>query len=155
MRKSWDEYFKDIVKVVSSRSKDPSTKVGAVIVGERKQIISCGYNGIPRGCEDKMSRMKRGAPDKYYWMEHAERNAIYNAIDLSGAVLYTQWIPCPDCMRGIIQVGIKRIVITSPEIYLQHWDKRVFQISLQMCKEAGVTICDEWGSDIDESIFKK
>lgn len=113
----WDEYFMNMSYLAASRSKDPSTKVGAVIVGPDKHIRGSGYNGIPVGIEYTPSMFER--PIKYFWFEHAERNAIYAAAKrgqaLEGCTLYTGFIPCVDCARGIIQSGIVEIVINKLE----------------------------------------
>jgi len=95
-------------------SKDVRTKVGAVIVGPGNEIISIGYNGLPRGAnDDDEERQQR--PGKYQWFEHAERNAIYNAarvgVSVNNCTIYTPYYPCSDCMRAIIQSGIKRLVL--------------------------------------------
>jgi len=108
--------------LVSSKSKDPSTKIGAVVVKpDSNQVLSSGYNGLCRGIHDPCNAedLNYGnrlvAPEKYFWFEHAERNSIYSAakegIRLDGAVMYTQDIPCHDCGRAVIQSGIKKIII--------------------------------------------
>lgn len=115
MEISWEEYFRDLAFQVSKKSKDRSTQIGAVIVGSDNQIISTGYNSFPRGIDDyNESRHER--PEKYFWFEHAERNAIYNAalngVSTKGATMYLSCdIPCADCARGIINAGIKKIVL--------------------------------------------
>ena len=112
---SWDELFIIQAEVISQKSKDPSTKVGCVIVGSDNAVLSMGFNGFPRGIDETITeRWER--PEKYNWVEHAERNAIYNAarhgINLSGARAYLNWEPkpCADCTRALIQSGIKEII---------------------------------------------
>jgi len=120
---TWDEYFIRQAMLIAEKSKDPSTKVGCVIVGEDNEILSTGFNGFPRGVEEGKfvklytpisQRWER--PEKYKWVEHAERNAIYNAarngIRLKNARAYLNWepVPCSDCARAFIQAGIKEIV---------------------------------------------
>lgn len=110
---SWDELFMRHAYLIASKSKDPKTKIGAVIVRDNS-IISEGYNGICRGISDDIvERLER--PEKYFWFEHAERNSIYhcarNGISTEGTTLYTQGLPCSDCTRAIIQSGIKEIVL--------------------------------------------
>ena len=109
----WAKYFFDMITVVRSKSKDPNTKVGCIIVGPDNEVRSTGYNSFPRGiCDDVPERLER--PEKYLWIEHAERNAIYNAarsgICTKGCTIYMQGLPCMDCARSIIQSGIIRIV---------------------------------------------
>lgn len=109
----WNEWFMQGVYWVASKSKDPKTKIGALIVKD-KRIISTGYNGIPIGVDDN-NELRHQRPEKYKWYEHGERNAIYAAakygIDTNGALLYTNALPCADCARGIIQCGIKEVYI--------------------------------------------
>lgn len=113
---NWHNFFIQMTDLVASKSKDRSTKVGAVIInGENNAVLSMGYNGFPRGVnDDDDARHER--PAKYRFTEHAERNAIYNAarngIKLEGTTLYLNWepIPCTDCTRAIIQSGITRII---------------------------------------------
>ncbi len=82
---SWDELFILQATLIAQKSKDPSTKVGCVIVNDDNVILSTGFNGFPRGIEeDWKDRWKR--PEKYHWVEHAERNAIFNAADHLAAV---------------------------------------------------------------------
>jgi dCMP deaminase len=112
----WDEYYLDICKVVAARSKDPNTQIGCVIAGPAHEIRSTGYNSLPRGIRDDVpERLER--PTKYLWMEHAERNAIYNAArcgtPLEGCTLYVEIMPCMDCGRAIVQAGIRQVVISG------------------------------------------
>ena len=112
---TWDELFILQAALISQKSKDPSTKVGCVIVGDDNAVLSMGFNGFPRGVEeDYDNRWNR--PEKYNWVEHAERNAIYNAarngIKLAGTRLYLNYEPkpCADCARAIIQSGIIEVI---------------------------------------------
>ena len=108
---------------VSSWSKDPSTKIGAIAVGSKGQVLSQGYNGFPRGIEDTISHYE-DRETKYKYVVHAEMNVIYNAtyngVSLDGATLYVTGLPvCSDCAKGVIQVGIKRVVMKEQEIPLK------------------------------------
>lgn len=114
---SWDTYFIEMADLAAQKSKDPSMKVGAVIVGEGNEVLSTGFNGFPIGVDDeKSARYTR--PMKYEFTEHAERNAIFLAArhgtQLQGATLYFNWHPqealCPKCARAIIQAGIVEVV---------------------------------------------
>jgi len=112
-RPSWDDTFLEICHVLAKRSKDQNTKIGCVIVGPDKEIRSVGYNCFPRGIDDnRPERQER--PEKYFWFEHAERNAAYNAlrigISLFGCTCYLPAPPCADCARGLIQIGIAEVV---------------------------------------------
>ena len=113
---NWDEYLMGLVYEVSKKSKDLSTNIGAVIVGEDNEILSTGYNSFPMGAKDDLlERQQR--PLKYDYFEHAERNAIYlaarNGHKLKHSKLYTNGIPCMNCARGLIQSGIHTIVTHS------------------------------------------
>lgn len=127
----WDKYFLDMAALAATKSKDPSTKVGAIIVGPDREIRSSGYNGQPRGADDAASE-RHERPEKYYWFEHAERNAIYNAArsgtSTLGCTLYVTPIhPCMDCARGIVQAGIVEVVVPladGHERWAHHTERR-------------------------------
>jgi dCMP deaminase len=108
----WDEYFLNISKVVSCKSKDPNCKVGAVITSADNLIISTGFNGLARGIHDD-SRVLENTYEKLSQICHAEFNAIVNAsrvgIALKGASIYVTKFPCLGCCNAIIQAGIERI----------------------------------------------
>ena len=138
----WDTYFMQLARDVASRSKDQSTRIGAVIVGPDKEIRSTGYNSFPRGVIDSIPA-RQDRPLKYLWMEHAERNAIYNAArmgtSLKGCTMYvSHWPPCPDCARAISQSGLSCVVVETfevPERWAEHMD-----IAAQILKESGVLV---------------
>jgi dCMP deaminase len=145
---TWDEYFMRHVYLVASKSKDTRTKIGAVLVRD-KRVISEGYNGICKGVYDHvLERYER--PEKYFWFEHGERNAIFgcalHGISSKDANLYTQGIPCADCTRAVIQAGISSVII-----HKQWGDKnktkdtdttwrRGLDRSYKMFEEAGITV---------------
>jgi dCMP deaminase len=164
---NWDEMFIEMAMLVAKKSKDPSTKVGCVIVGDDNAVLSTGFNGFPRGvreelnfeerfpladpmfakCFPKLDPERWDRPQKYSWIEHAERNAIFNAarhgIMLAGARAYLNWEPhpCADCSRALIQSGIVEII--GPDIPFggagngTHYDT---SLADEMCGEAGVKI---------------
>jgi dCMP deaminase len=139
MRKSWHHYFMEIAEQVATRSKDPSTKVGCVIVSDDKVVVSTGYNGIPRGVEDHDYRMER--PAKYLWTSHAEENAVAQAARvgarLAGGTVYTTNVPCSRCARMLIQAGITTIYAMNngTKMVLEEFD-----VAQKMFTEAGVTL---------------
>ncbi len=144
---SWDEFFMLHVYLVASKSKDPSTKIGAVLVRDNT-LISEGYNGFCRKVRDNIiERWKR--PEKYSWIEHGERNSIFNAarngIKTLDSVMFTNGLPCVDCARATIQAGVKEVVLHTQwenewkNIMMDKW-KGYDVISAQMFKEAGVNI---------------
>jgi dCMP deaminase len=112
----WDSYFMAMLPNIAARSKDPRTKTGCIIVSEDHRPRSMGYNGFPSGVRDDIEeRWNRENGEKYFWVEHAERNAIYSAArcgtPLNGCTVYVSWLPCMDCARAMIQSGIIRIVV--------------------------------------------
>lgn len=115
---TWDETFMAIARVVAKRSKDPSTQVGAVIVGSDHRVLSLGYNGAPHGFSDEEFPWGKKDPDprrnKYLYVVHSERNAILNyrgsRRDLEGSTVYVTLFPCNECMKEIVQSGVSRVV---------------------------------------------
>lgn len=146
---TWDEYFMNIAWQVSKKSKDESTHLGCVIAGENNEIRSVGYNCFPRYIDDdRPERQER--PEKYFWFEHAERNAIYNAafagISLKDCTAYVTGMPCADCARALIQSGIKKVVIDdgvfgsveeNKKRFSNTWRESMIR-ALIMFKEAGI-----------------
>ena len=123
----WGNKYIHLAKEISTWSKDPSTQVGAVVVGCDGQILSQGFNGFPRGIKDSDERLNDRIV-KYELVVHAEMNAIYNAslngVSLKDSVLYVYGLPvCNECAKGIIQCGIKKVVAMRPQIYNSEWDK--------------------------------
>ncbi len=140
----WDEYYLEICRMVGARSKDPNTKLGCIIVGPAREIRSTGYNSFPRGIRDDVpERLVR--PTKYLWIEHAERNAIFNAArcgtPLEGCTLYVEIMPCMDCGRAIVQAGITSVVVSSARMaqYSSTYYDEHFRLVETLFEEAGVT----------------
>ena len=140
----WHYRFMELAFLISTWSKDPSTKTGAVVVEPDREIRATGYNGLVRGVDDdRQERLER--PTKYEFFEHAERNAIYNACltgtSLKGCTLYATHSPCTDCARAIIQSGIKTVVtnkIVIDESTPKNTWRDKLEFSAQMFKEAGI-----------------
>lgn len=143
----WTRRYLDMAKEVATWSKDPSTKVGAVAVGSKGQILSQGYNGFPRGVKDFTQRYAV-REEKYKYVVHGEMNAIYNAChtgaSLDGATMYVSGLPvCSECAKGIIQVGISKVIMEYPKDIPDSW-RESMKITNSMFLEAGVTfICHE------------
>lgn len=142
---NWKEYFINIAEEVKTKSKDQSTQIGAVIVGKDKEIVSTGYNSFPRGLNDDLQE-RQERPEKYFWFEHAERNAIYNAarigVSLKESTIYlTSGLPCMDCARGLIQAGVKKVICKEVCTTKNHekWREQQ-QKSLLMLSECGVEV---------------
>lgn len=143
---NWDVFFTGLAEYVSKKSKDKSTKVGAVLVGKDNEVLSIGYNGFPRGVDDYKEEY-HNRPTKYLITSHAEENACCNAarqgIKLLDSTLYLMYepVPCATCTRLIIQCGIKEIVGTMRVFpgFGQQW-KEEMKYSSRMLNETGIKI---------------
>lgn len=169
MNQTWDQYFVLMAGLVASKSKDPSTQVGCVIVGPDNEIRSTGFNGFPRGIREyhyeekalgwddpetglqkvtvnadhtRLDEERWERPLKYKFVEHAERNAIYNAarmgVSMKGCTMYLNWqpTPCTECTKAVIQAGITRIV--GPNIPFPGVGDNSFEVSELMLNEAKI-----------------
>lgn len=138
----WNIRFMQMAQLISTWSKDQSTKVGCVIVSPDKAILSMGYNGFPRKVDDT-PEYRQIRPTKYEFVVHAEENALLNAgrngTRLSGGILYVTMPPCTRCAGSIIQSGIKEVVYLEPSVQKQipGW-RDSLNISFTMFNEAGV-----------------
>ncbi len=140
----WDARFFGVCDLLASWSEDQSRKVGAVIVGPANEIRATGYNGLPRGVNGNVDeRHSRSEGEKYYWFEHAERNAIFNAarvgVSIEGCRIYTSLFPCSDCLRGIIQSGIAQLNTYNRPLSDVTFE-RSFQVAFEMLMEANIDI---------------
>lgn len=142
---NWTQYFVNIAEVVKTKSKDINTQIGAVIVGRTHEIVSTGYNSFPRHIKDNIAE-RQDRPEKYYWMEHAERNAIYNAarigVSTNNCSIYlTCGMPCADCTRAIINAGIRTVYCKADGSGGKdaRWAEHAIR-SEQMFKEADVRV---------------
>ena len=139
---SWNSYYMAVAKLVSCRSKDPVTKVGACIVKDNR-IISTGYNGFPRGIDDDKYPWTKDHEDptenKFFYVVHAELNAILNAkCDVSDSTLYVTKFPCNECVKAIIQSGITKIFyINEDESY---FDEPKHNIPKRMLEDVGIEL---------------
>lgn len=163
---TWTEYFIKMAELTASKSKDPSTKVGVVVVGRDNQVLSTGFNGFPRGVReneivdwqgpdgimvtgDGVDPERWARPAKYMFVEHAERNAVYNAartgVSLKGATMYFNFEPCPcnECAKAVIQAGIAKLVGYNRPFPGKgaQWEESL-RVSKIMLKEAGVQIIE-------------
>ena len=107
----WDKRFLQLAQTVASWSKDPSTKVGAVIVRSDRTVVNVAFNGFPRGADDRQE-LYDDRELKYARVVHAEANAIVTAREpLHGYTIYvTPFMPCTACAGLIIQARIRRVV---------------------------------------------
>lgn len=145
MNEKWDKRFLDLAAEVAKWSKDPSTKVGAVLVDSNRIVVGLGYNGFARGVEDAEDRLNT-REIKYKMVVHAEVNAILQAGDKArGATLYVTppfLLPniCHDCCKFAIQAGVKEVVSFNPpeeNERLDRW-KESLDLARTMCTEAGM-----------------
>ena len=133
-----------MAKLISKRSKDPNTQVGAVIVSKDDRILSVGYNGFPNGCSDDefpwARSAKREYDTKYPYVVHAELNAILNFRGdnkaFEGSTLYVTLFPCHECAKAIIQSGIARLVYLDNK----YQDTEDFKESLRMLKASSIMV---------------
>ena len=123
-QRTWDEYFMKIAETVALKSKDPSSKMGCVIVDPKKRVVSLGYNGMLQGAdESKMTLSER--PMKYYFAIHSEMNAVLFAHqDLSGCTIYNRVATCENCLKYCLQAGIKRFVYKELRVHSHSTDPK-------------------------------
>lgn len=153
-RPDWDQYWMSEAYMNASRSTDKSTHAGTVIVRPDNSVASAGYNGPVRGMAPEAVPQTR--PEKYLYMEHSERNAIYIAakhgISLEGCTLYVNFLPCADCARAIVQSGITEVVVhregqdafnEASGIDGDEWDGS-HQASLAIFQKDGPDIISTW-----------
>lgn len=133
----WDVRFLQLASLVSNWSKDPSTKVGAVIVDKKNRIISIGFNGFPRGAKDDHRLNIREA--KYKLVIHAEENAVLNATSpLENCTIFLTHPPCNHCAGVLKQVGISRVVFEEPSSeFKSRWN---FKEIIDYLNELGIEI---------------
>ena len=136
----WDKRYLELAKHIAQWSKDPSRKIGAVAVGQNGEVLAQGYNGFPRGIEDSQDRLN-DRPTKYQYVVHAEMNVIFNSslngVSLNGSTLYVWGLPvCSDCAKGIIQVGIERVVMND-QVIPDSWKDSASK-TFEMFDEAGL-----------------
>lgn len=135
---NWDERFLELADFVSGWSKDPSTKVGCVLVSDRKVVLGIGYNGFPRGVEDTLERLE-DRPTKYKLVQHAERNAIQQSDgSLVGSAAYVTAKPCAQCCGALIQAGVTKIIAWPSSEGLSERLKDDYLLTDEMLVEAGV-----------------
>jgi len=134
----WDARFIGLARHIAEWSKDPSTKVGCILVDSSRVVVGMGYNGFPRGVDDSDSRYQNREL-KYQLVQHAEINAILNSTkSVKGCVAYVTHPPCCNCSGSIIQSGISEVVAVAPERGLAERYKSSFENSKMMFNEAGI-----------------
>jgi dCMP deaminase len=134
----WDSFFLGMAEYVSRKSKDPSTKVGAVIVRPDNTVASVGYNGLPRGVADTPERLQN-REIKYEIIVHAEENALLFAREpVHGYTIYVwPFHPCSRCAGKLIQAGISRVITVDSDT--DRWNAS-FSLATHILREAGVEV---------------
>ena len=137
----WDERFIRIATEVATWSKDPGTKVGAVLIYDRR-IIATGYNGFPQGILDDQVRYDK-REIKLAYTVHAEVNAILNAAkngaSTNGSTLYVTFSPCVSCATSVVQAGVSTVVCPCVSTAPERW-RESFQMGQNLLREAGIKI---------------
>jgi dCMP deaminase len=137
-RQGWDEFYVGLAQYMSTRSKDPSTKCGAVIVRPDLTVAATGYNGFPRHIADR-PELLADRTEKYKRVVHCEMNAILTAREpLEGYWLYVwPFVTCERCAVHVIQAGIRRVV--APQSTEPRWAES-FALAQELYNEAGVQV---------------
>lgn len=137
----WDKRFIAMAEEVAKWSKDPGTKVGAVLVDERR-IIATGYNGFPQNIEDTIERYSNRELKLAYTV-HAEVNAILNAAKngarTENSTLYVTFSPCVSCAASVVQAGVSTVVCPCLSIAPERW-RGSFEKGQELLREAGVLV---------------
>lgn len=144
MTNKWDTHFLEMAKIVSTMSKDPSTKTGAVIVDQGNRVVSTGYNGFPESMKD-YEPWYQNREEKYSRIVHCEMNAfIYAQRDVRGCTLYTwPFISCDRCVVHMIQAGIYRFVAPgATAAQEERWGKE-FTKTRKYIRECGCELMEE------------
>ncbi len=145
---SWDEYFMGIALFTSLRSKDPSSKVGAVIVNHKNRIVGTGYNGFIAGADETAFSWEREGEwlhTKYPYVVHAEANAILNSTTslMDDCRIYSTLFPCNECAKKIAQKEIKEVIFLSDK----YRDQDFHAASVKIFRVCGIkTRCLEMAS---------
>lgn len=133
-----DQFWLEQAMHYASKSKDPSTKVGCVIVRPDGTSASMGRNGFPRKIADLPERLNNREV-KHRLTIHAEMNALHFATEsVVGATLYSTFAPCEHCAIHIIQRGISRVVF--PDAHVNESWLESQNRSLALFEEAGVVV---------------
>jgi dCMP deaminase len=153
----WARRYLELAALVATWSKDTSTKVGCVVVGPDREIRSTGYNGLPRGCDDRVKE-RHERPLKYKWTEHAERNSIYNAsrfgASLKGCAIYCTHPPCSDCARAIAQAGISVACFVNQGDLVERWAEDL-AVAKEILRDSSVSVYEVsaavWNEDAPDA----
>jgi dCMP deaminase len=137
LSEKWDRRFIELAQHIATWSKDPSSKVAAVIVDEHRRVVSVGFNGFPAGVSDEEVPRER----KLLRVVHAEVNALaFATAPVRGCTIYVTHPCCAHCAATLIQKGIACVVYPVPEpAFLERWGDHHNE-ACEMFKEAGVEV---------------
>ncbi|MTH95318.1 deaminase [Roseibium sp. RKSG952] len=137
-----DRLFMQSAMQLAKNSDDRSTQVGCVITDADDKVIGGGCNSFPLGVDSTLD-VRHERPEKYDWIEHAERNAIFDAARkgkaLKGSKMHLPWFPCTDCARAVVQSGIVELVCHEPDFSDERWGEK-FVTAHKILTEGGVSI---------------
>lgn len=152
MKQSWIDYFINIAKTVALKSKDESSKVGCVIVDQDNRIVSTGYNGMVTGCDESLMGWKT-REEKYLTVIHSEVNAVlYARRDLRNCVAIVTHGPCENCLKILLQSGIKEIHFDNPSIIRDRGTQLQKQAITNLIKATGAKVVDTHGNNYADLI---
>lgn len=137
----WHQRFAQLAQEVSTWSKDPSTKVGCILVRDKK-VVSTGYNGLPRSISDSFERLNDRSI-KYEITIHAEQNAVISAalhgVSTVGCAAYVTFNPCSRCSAVLINAGIETVYVSGYSDIPERWVDN-FIIGAKLLEEAGIPL---------------
>jgi dCMP deaminase len=141
--RDWQELARTVGQKMST---DPNTRVGCDLLdGATLDILSIGWNSFPNRV-DKLVQARWDRPTKYFFVCHAELNAICraacNGVRLEGATFVLNIHPCSDCSRALIQAGVKKIITSQPDLDHPRWGPD-WRFAVDLFQEAGVAISYE------------
>ena len=144
---TWDQYFINLCYEIAKKSKDPSTKVGCVLVYSDNGICSTGFNGFARGVDESDTERWEDRSLKYLFVCHSEFNSILNAARhghiTKGCKLYVPWHPCSACANAIVQAGVVEVIMDrnfeeNPDL-MKRWAKE-HELAALIYREGGVLV---------------
>lgn len=135
-------YMREAYNSAIKNSTDPRTQNGAVLIDKDGDIVVRSANHFAKGVENKLERWVSPDP-KYKFVEHAERNLIYEAarrgISTQGLTVFCPYFACADCARALIQSGVRKVIGHDAPFHKAHpgWEKSI-EIGDIMFREAGL-----------------
>lgn len=143
MSERWTGYFLGMAAHAATLSKDPSTRVGAVLVGPDREVRATGFNGLPRGLVDSPARL-HDRELKLHLVVHAELNALLSAARIGtsarGCTMYITHPPCAACAAAMVQAGVARVVHRAPDPPMVERWRRSLELGQVVLEEAGVGV---------------